>query len=266
MTITVPETRGKLGRVKLIGSGWKPVSMVDVYNSVTFTLWLCGCNLRCPFCHNWRLAINDIHLCHRIDVGKLLEDLGSAKPLIDYLHITGGEPLTQYRGLMELLTYVRDSIGVDTSINTNFTLYKPLEKILGENLVDHLATDLKIPYHLLYGYSENIAGKLWRLYLKTLSLVAEYNTPLELRIPVAKGIDLDEYVKYGGQAIKQLEKHSRFYIIIQPLLGPPITTPRNEEWCREYCDPGEDELDRVAGVFKKLGVDKIIVRKTLSLG
>ncbi|HDJ83423.1 MAG TPA: anaerobic ribonucleoside-triphosphate reductase activating protein, partial [Desulfurococcaceae archaeon] len=32
----------KLSRIELIGSGWKPISMVDVYNTVTFTIWLCG--------------------------------------------------------------------------------------------------------------------------------------------------------------------------------------------------------------------------------
>jgi pyruvate formate lyase activating enzyme len=133
--------------IRLTGSGWKPVSMVDVYRSVTFTIWLCGCNLKCPFCHNWRIAEGRPEYCRPMDTDRLLDELSASRMLIDYVHVTGGEPLVQYRGLERLFKIVKENIGVKVSLNTNFTLHKPLELLLRKGLVDHLATDLKIPPH-----------------------------------------------------------------------------------------------------------------------
>jgi len=81
----------------MLTSGWKSTSMVDVRGKVTFTLWLCGCNLKCPFCHNWRIAEGEG--CFPLDEGLLLEELEYGAFLLDYFHITGGEPLMQWREL-----------------------------------------------------------------------------------------------------------------------------------------------------------------------
>ncbi len=248
------------------GSGWKSISMIDVYNSVTFTLWLCGCNLKCPFCHNWRLAINDPKYCRILNTGVLLEELEASKMLIDYLHVTGGEPLVQYRNLLKLFRIARDNIGVKISLNTNFTLYSPLRRIIKEELVDHLATDIKIPYNLLYGYSDDIAVKLWNLFLKSIEYVADTNIPLELRIPVGKNIQIEIFGKYIDIVLKKLKQHNNFYIIVQPLLGPPITTPRNITWCRKYCDPDPEILDEIGSLIRNKGIKKVVIRKTLSFG
>lgn len=252
--------------IYLIGSGWKPISMIDVYNSVTFTLWLCGCNLKCPFCHNWMLAINHPSTCRYLDINKLIEELESARILIDYLHITGGEPLIQYRELEKILSLAKNNIGVNISINSNFTLYKPLKHLIDSGIVDHLATDLKIPYDLLYGHSKEVADTLWKLFIKSLALVSEYNVPLELRIPVMKNINIKIFRKYLAEALDKLDKHNNYYVIIQPLLGPPITNPRNPEWCRKYCDPDKHTLYLIKNELENMGIQRLIVRETLSFG
>lgn len=212
------------------------------------------------------LAINHPNTCHYLDVNKLLEQLESARMLIDYLHITGGEPLIQYHELMKILKLVKNNVGIDISINTNFTLFKPLKCLINSNLVDHLATDLKIPHDLLYGYEKKVADILWRLFLKSLSYVSEYNIPLELRIPIVKNIDIETFKKYLAKALSKLRKHNNYYIIIQPLLGPPITNPRSLEWCRSFCDPNKETLYIFKEILENMGEQKIIVRETLNFG
>lgn len=249
-----------MDEIILVGGGWKPVSMVDVHGCVTFTLWLCGCNLRCPFCHNWRLADNDPQLCHVLDTQAILDGLESSRKLIDYFHVTGGEPLLQHSSLTLLLRIVRENIGVRISVNTNLTLYKPLEKLLEEGLVDHVATDLKLP--CLYGCEGRIAGKLWELYKKSLRLLAEYGIPLELRVPVAKNISLATYKKYIGEALTELGDHPDLYVIVQSILGPPITTPRNTEWCKLHCNPSILHLEEVRNMILEILPVKVIVRSS----
>ncbi len=251
-----------VNNIILYGSGWKSLSLIDVVNSVTFTVWLCGCNLRCPFCHNWRLAINDKEYCKPLDIDLLYEEINASRTLIDYLHLTGGEPLTQWRPLQYFLDYVRNNIGVKISVNTNFTLYKPLEKLLQLDLIDHLATDLKIPPSELYGLPNNAVKILWNQYLNSLSLLNKYSVELELRIPVPNNIDLNTLFHYIKIALNRL-RNAKYYIVVNPLLGPPITTPRNIEWCRKYCDPPKEILYEIRDKIRSLGVDRVYVKTEL---
>ncbi|WFO76341.1 anaerobic ribonucleoside-triphosphate reductase activating protein [Desulfurococcaceae archaeon MEX13E-LK6-19] len=234
--------------------------MVDVYQAVTFTLWLCGCNLKCPFCHNWKIATWSKDLCRIINEEKLLNELESARLFIDYLHITGGEPLIQWRNLIEFLRKVKENIGVPISINSNLTLFKPLEKILEKDLVDHIATDIKIPPELLYGFNVDTSMKLWRLFIKSLKLVVLHNIPLELRIPVARNISLRYMEKYIDEVLSVLGSYDNYYFIIQPLLGHPITSPRDSKWCSEYCNPLNTTLDNIAKILRSRGIDKISIK------
>jgi len=249
----------------LYGSGWKSISMVDVYKSVTFTLWLCGCNLKCPFCHNWHLATNDPLYCHPLDVDEIVKRVDATKTLIDYLHITGGEPIVQYKTLKYLLERIR-GLYVKISINTNLTLLNPLKKILEKHLVDHIATDLKAPHRILYGYDENTSDKLWELFLEGLGLVKKYGIPLELRIPVPrKLVRMDEYLEDLSKALSRIKDHRGTYIIVQPLLGLPITDPRNKDWCNEFCDPEWRELEYVAEYVKNVTNLQVIIKRYVTL-
>lgn len=238
--------------------------MVDVYGRVVFTLWTCGCNLRCPFCHNWRLAENHPSICRRIKTSRILEELESARSLIDYFHVTGGEPLIQYRAVKALLRTVKENIGVKTSLNTNSTIYQPLARMIHAGIVDHVATDAKIPPTLLYGYPPDTAITLWRLYKKSLELIIDTGTPLELRILVSKNISWKTYTRYLEEILSILDGHDTFYVIVQPLVGPPITDPRDREWCRKYCDPPKPLLEKIAGFLRSRGVENIVVRDSLA--
>ncbi len=227
-------------------AGWKSTSLVDVYGRVTFTLWLCGCNLRCPFCHNWRIA--EGLDCFPLDRELLIEDLKSSTFLIDYFHITGGEPLMQWRELRSLLVEIK-SMGIPISLNTNLTLLRPLEKLLKAGLLDHIATDLKAPPNELYGLPKESCKKLWRLFLRGLEIVSDYRIPLELRIPVVKDLNAWPYIEEGLRKIK-----SNFYVILNPLTGEPLTNPRDKKWCLKHCWPKE-EVEELKEKLEELGIE-----------
>jgi len=229
----------------MLTSGWKSVSMVDVHGKVTFTLWLCGCNLRCPFCHNWRIA--ECLDCFPLDRKALLDELEASAFLVDYFHVTGGEPLIQWRELGSLFAEVK-LLDVPVSLNTNLTLVGLLEKLLKAGLVDHIATDLKAP-PALYGLPEKPAEKLWMLFLRGLDTVSDYGVPLELRIPVAKGFDAWPYIEEGLEKVK-----TDFYVVLNPLVGRPLTNPRDENWCLEHCWPDE-EVESLREKLEGLGIE-----------
>ncbi|ASJ01928.1 anaerobic ribonucleoside-triphosphate reductase activating protein [Thermococcus profundus] len=228
----------------MLTSGWKTVSMVDVHGKVTFTLWLCGCNLKCPFCHNWRVA--EGRDCLPLDRVTLLDELSSSSFLVDYFHITGGEPLMQWAELSSLLAESEELLPI--SLNTNLTLVGPMERLLKAEFVDHIATDLKAPPQELYGLPQEASKHLWELFLRGLDLVSDYGIPLELRIPVARGFEQWPWIEEGLKHVR-----TDFYVVLNPLVGAPLTSPRDGAWCSEHCWPGE-EVEKLKEKLTEIGI------------
>jgi len=186
-----------------------------------------------------------------VDVDKIFDVLQGAARLVDFLHVTGGEPLLQWEGLVQLFGLAK-KVGLRTSLNTNCTLVRPFEKLLEKKLVDHLATDLKVPFPMLVGLPETVAGKLWRLYLECLSLAARYGVTVELRIPVPANIEgyLEELDKALNVASKRL-RDAEWYVVVVPLLGPPHVNSYNKTWCEKHCNPPRTLVDKAATVARK---------------
>ncbi len=212
--------------------------MIDVKGKATFTLWVCGCNLKCPFCHNWKLAINSPEACSDLQIEKLMSELQAAFPLVDYFHVTGGEPLLQSRKLICLFKKIKD-MGLQISLNSNLTLPWLLSGIV--DLVDHIATDVKLPE--FYGYDKKTSSIIFSNFLKSLDIISGYNVKLELRIPVAKGYS--EY--YYSSTLKLVLEHvkNEYYLVKNPLLGPPLVQPRDLEWCKIHCYSSGEALDKL---------------------
>ena len=242
----------------LLSAGWKSVSLVDIHGYSAFTLWLCGCNLNCPFCHNWRLTINDPEYCKQLDISKIVEEVYNNRILIDYLHVTGGEPLLQYTGLEQLFIEMKD-MGIPTSLNSNLTLYEPFKYLVEKELISHVATDLKVPPEELYGIPVDLVGKLWLSFIKSLELIKQYNIPLELRIPVYKNLTIGILKKRLEEVIAHLSPNKTI-IVLNPLLGKPYTTPRRLEWCNIHCNPLNEQLEELASIIKPYGFSKLIIR------
>lgn len=237
----------------LLAGGWKSVSLVDVYGASSFTLWLCGCNLKCPFCHNWQLADAMKGVCREVSVNEVISSLIEAKKLVDYFHITGGEPLMQWKALKELLKSSRDNVGILNSLNTNLTLFKPLELMLSESLLDHIATDLKVPPEKMYGYDPSVSLRLWDHFTHGLELVAKHDISLELRIPIA-GFHTTKLLRdYLNRIADELSKLSNVTVVLNPLLNEPFTNPRDKHWCRSHCTATRKQLIEIRDFISAMG-------------
>lgn len=118
-------------------SGIQKTSLVDYPNRVCSVLFTPGCNLRCPFCHNWRIVIDPKPPFLNEEVTlKILED---RKKYVDSIVITGGEP-TIHRELPRFLRKIKEK-GFAVKLDTNgFD-----SRMLGACLpyVDFVALDVK---------------------------------------------------------------------------------------------------------------------------
>lgn len=118
--------------------GIQKLTLLDYPGKVACTVFLDGCNFRCPYCHNAELLGDAAPI---MTVEELLAFLGKRRGILDGVCITGGEP-TLHPGLAELIRYVRD-LGFSVKLDTNG--YQPdiLEALLREALLDYVAMDLK---------------------------------------------------------------------------------------------------------------------------
>ena len=68
-------------------------TLVDFPGHVASAIFLTGCNLRCPYCYNTGLVLNNEEPENLVSVNELFEHLEKRKNVISALAISGGEPL-----------------------------------------------------------------------------------------------------------------------------------------------------------------------------
>ncbi|MFN3283071.1 MAG: radical SAM protein, partial [Pseudothermotoga sp.] len=96
--------------------GWTKVSLLDYPGHICSVVFIAGCNLRCPYCHNKELLNKD--MCrYRFEWEEILQWLLRNRQMIDGVCFTGGEP-TLRADLVELFSHAH-SRKLITNLVTN---------------------------------------------------------------------------------------------------------------------------------------------------
>ena len=119
--------------------GLQKMTLLDFPGRVACTVFLGGCDLRCPFCHNAELIDGTAEPV--MDENELLAFLEKRKGLLDGVAFTGGEP-TLRRDLPDLLRKIK-SMGYPIKLDTNGMHPDRLKAMLDEGLLDYVAMDIK---------------------------------------------------------------------------------------------------------------------------
>ena len=119
--------------------GLQKLTLLDYPGKTACTIFLSGCNFRCPFCHNAPLLTADA--ADGIDEEELLEFLKKRQGLLDGVVVTGGEPLLRPE-LPALLEKVK-ALGYAVKLDTNGTFPERLEQVVRAGLADYVAMDVK---------------------------------------------------------------------------------------------------------------------------
>lgn len=121
-------------------NGLRKMSLLDYPGKVACTVFIAGCNMRCPFCHNAPLVLAPSE-SETIGEKDLLSFLKKRKNLLDGVCITGGEP-TLRRELPGLMRSIKD-LGYAVKLDTNGTNPDMLRALIDGALVDYIAMDIK---------------------------------------------------------------------------------------------------------------------------
>ena len=119
--------------------GLQKMTLLDFPGRVACTVFLGGCDFRCPYCHNFELV--DGSAPPIMDDNQLFAFLEKRRGLLDGVAITGGEPCL-HRDLPDLMRRVRE-MGFSVKLDTNGAHPAMLSGILDEGLADYVAMDIK---------------------------------------------------------------------------------------------------------------------------
>ncbi len=135
--------------------GILPMTTVDYKGRAASTVFLQGCNFKCPFCHNPELV--PISSEGLLDAGEIIAYLKENKEWTDAVCISGGEP-TIHKELPRFISQLKKA-GFFVKIQTNGTNPEMLKKLIDEKLLDCISMDIKAPpekYELLAGAKADI--------------------------------------------------------------------------------------------------------------
>lgn len=204
--------------------GLQKVTLLDFPGKVACTVFLTGCNLRCPYCHNPDLVLTKDNGKY-ISEKEFFEFLLSRKGKLDGVCITGGEP-TLYPNLTNLIRRIRE-MGFLVKLDSNGTVPEILEHLLRERLLDYVAMDIK---NAPSRYAETCGADVIEQVKKSAALLKNSDIDYEFRTTVCLPFHSPKCMEEIGRWLRGAK---RYYI--QPfvdsdnLLGSRISAMEKPE-------------------------------------
>ncbi len=130
------------------------MTLLDYPGRVACTIFIGGCNYRCPFCQNGSLVLTPMEE-PEIPQEEIFAFLKKRQGILDGVAVTGGEP-TLYSELPDFLHKIKD-LGYDIKLDTNGTNPAMIRHLAEEGLVQKVAMDIKAApdnYPRLAGWTE----------------------------------------------------------------------------------------------------------------
>lgn len=174
--------------------GFQKTTLLDFPGHVAATVFVGGCNFRCPFCHNGLLVLDPGNQ-PLIGEDEVLAYLKKRRGILEGVCITGGEPTLQ----KDLSSFVKKLKAMDYLVKLDTNGYCPevLKGLLTEGLLDYAAMDVKASperYDIVAGVSNIDCEKI----LESIRLLKSCDIPYEFRTTAVRGLHrIEEFEEIG---------------------------------------------------------------------
>lgn len=197
--------------------GIQKLTLLDFPGRVGCTIFLSGCNFRCPYCHNKGLAKGISEpIMSMEDFTDWLKD---KKGKIDGVCISGGEPFCSYLELIEAIWRIK-KLGFKVKIDTNGSFPDELGYILYEMTPDYVAMDIKQcpdKYYKAAGTDDFNVSDI----IRSIKIIKNSFIEHEFRTTVTDKLFCDD----DFYAIGELVKGEKLYF----LQKSSVDTPKDED-------------------------------------
>ena len=183
-------------------NGFQKMTLLDFPGKVACTVFLGGCNFRCPFCHNAGLVLGSNPESYKEE--EILSYLEKRKGLLDGVCITGGEP-TLRPDLLPFIQKVK-ALGFAVKLDTNGTNPALLKELLDKELVDYVAMDIKNSFEK---YPETCGLDVMELdsIKESIALLIGGKVDFEFRTTVVSPLHTAEDIEALAKEISGAEKY-----------------------------------------------------------
>lgn len=120
--------------------GLSKTTLLDYPNRVACTIFLGGCNFRCPFCHNKDIVLASGRITE-YSQDEFFTFLKKRKGILTGVCITGGEP-TIHDDLPDFIAVVKE-LGYKVKLDTNGSNPTMLAALIADRQIDYCAMDIK---------------------------------------------------------------------------------------------------------------------------
>ena len=214
----------------MIIKGLEKTTLIDYPEKVACTIFVFGCNLRCSYCHNPELIVEDG--TPEIDQEKILQFLEERKGFLDGVVVSGGEP-TISKELPEFFEKIK-RLGLSTKLDTNGTNPEMVEQLIKDKLVDYIAMDIKAP---IERYEEVVGAVVDQEKIKkSVEIIRKSGIDYEFRMTVPpKTFDEKDFVSIGewlkGSKKFYLQQFKGIKTLDKRLIGKTVSGEEVEKFC-----------------------------------
>ena len=211
------------------------MTLLDFPEHVACTVFLGGCDFRCPFCHNYELI--DGTAKPVMDDEEFFRFLSGRKGLLDGVAITGGEPCL-HPDLPAFMRKIRE-MGFAVKLDTNGYHPEVLKSILEEGLADYMAMDIKnspAKYAQTAGIDEIDLEKI----RASVSLLINGSTGYEFRTTVIEQLHEKEDFYEMGELIRGADNY-----FLQSF------TDRDSVPYEGFSAPSQEKMEEYAQIMRK---------------
>jgi len=128
----------------MIIAGLQKLTLIDYPGKIACTVFLAGCNFRCPWCYSRELVLPEkIKKQPKISKKYFFDFLKERKELLEAIVLCGGEP-TVNKNLPDFVAKIK-KLGYSVKLDTNGSSPKMLKRLIKDKLIDYVAMDIKLP-------------------------------------------------------------------------------------------------------------------------
>ncbi|MCL2142782.1 MAG: anaerobic ribonucleoside-triphosphate reductase activating protein [Methanomassiliicoccaceae archaeon] len=184
-------------------AGFIKTTLLDWDGMVACTVYLAGCNFRCPYCHNGSIVCDSDEI-ESIDEESVLNYIEENTDFIDGVVVSGGEPLIN-ADLPEFLKRIR-ALGVKVKLDTNGSFPGRLDDIIGAGLVDMVAMDVKSSLNERYGAAAGVNADVNDI-RKSIGIIIASGIDHEFRTTAVPVFVKDDDIRNITKAVKGCKKY-----------------------------------------------------------
>lgn len=175
--------------------GLQKMTLLDYPSKIACTVFLGGCNFRCPFCHNPSLVLTPSSQ-ESMSESDFFAFLDQRVGLLDGVCITGGEPLLT-KELIPFLKKIKEK-GFLVKVDTNGSFPDTLEFLQENSLVDYIAMDIKNSIQR-YGETIGVPGYETHSITKSVELLKMGKVAYEFRTTLIRELHSTEDIHAIGE-------------------------------------------------------------------